>query len=188
MKIKKSSIRIALALGVFVLVALAVFLAAPAPQASACACCSPPGIPNCTVVIEVGVTIARCRVGECTQTWHCECADPHWVLVSEVCPPPGPSPFVDLLSCDPGETPALTVANAEGQLPCGAGIVDDWGHNVFDLTRLECCAEIGEDATVYCLDAEGNWTDEFVGDVTVSLENGTVAFQSKQHGMCAIFP
>jgi hypothetical protein len=110
------------------------------------------------------------------------------MLIRETCPPPGPSPFVDPLFCDPVERPELTVPNADGQLPCGAGVVDDWGHNVFDLTRLECCADIGEDATVYCLDTEGNWTDEFVSDVTVSLENSTVAFLTERHGMCAIFP
>jgi len=188
MRIKKTHLRIGLAIVVAALAAVVALLAAPAPQVSAC-CCSIPPESGCQVTSSCSGTTAVCESGECTRTWHCTCTT-GWGLVSEICPlpPPGPSPFVDLFSCDPAETPELTVPNADGQLPCGAGLVDEWGNNVFDLTELTCCAGITEDATVYCLDAEGHWTNEFVSEVTVSLANGTVAFQATQHGMCAIFP
>jgi hypothetical protein len=64
--------------------------------------------------------------------------------------------------------------------------VSHWGHNVFALDDLAGCT--GEGYTVYCMDDDGNWTDEFVSEVTYNAENNTVAFQAKQHGLCAVFP
>jgi hypothetical protein len=89
----------------------------------------------------------------------------------------------------------MTVPNGDGVLPVGAFYVDSWGHHVAKLVDYPASLNYGDALTVMCLNAEGQWTDEYVYDVTVSLAApwedpalSTIAFKSGQHGTCGIFP
>jgi hypothetical protein len=95
---------------------------------------------------------------------------------------PDPSPYVFPLS----EHPAMNQAGPGGAVPCGMFDVGGWGHRVADLKQFPACTP--PDLTVYCLDEDGNWTQDDISGIVASAENNTVAFQSGQHGVCGIFP
>lgn len=93
------------------------------------------------------------------------------------------NPYVIPLPQDSGE---MTVTLPGGIVPCGAGTVETWGHRIFRLSEYPDCEAYSPNLTVYCMDGEGNWTDDSVSDVAVGADE--VSFEAMQTGVCALFP
>ena len=107
----------------------------------------------------------------------------------ESAPPEQPSavedsPFVAPL---PADSPEMAVPGPGGVMPCGMGRVG-WGRRVFRLGDFPACQSAFPNLTVYCLDANATWVDVTVSSVAVSPADNTVAFESSQEGLCALFP
>lgn len=90
-------------------------------------------------------------------------------------------PYNDALS-----QPYYGIANPNGITPCG--IFDAMGHGfkVVPLSEFPRCE--AERYTVYCLNGQSQWTNEFVLEIAMSDDSTAVEFQSRQDGLCALFP
>ncbi len=99
-------------------------------------------------------------------------------------PTPTYNPFVIPL---PADRPEMEVETDDGTLPCGIAQVD-WGFRVFVMNDYPACKEFFPDLTVYCLDAEAHWTDQAIENVRVSRRDNNVTFDSRQEGICGLFP
>ncbi len=183
--VKRSRLRVLTLVAVATLIALALALAGQFifPNLAQAGLPPPPGETDCRFTFDGFNTWAVCESKDhCTRTYKLDCG---WVLVKKVCPPPGPSLYVEPL---PGDDPAMFVPGPGGMLPCGVFDVLMWGHRVAQLDSFPGCAPYGGDLTVYCLNDQGTWTNDYISDVLFTLANNDIAFQSMQHGTCGLFP
>lgn len=75
------------------------------------------------------------------------------------------------------------VPDAEGVSPCGVFDVNGWGRKYVGLTDFPACTA---PVSVRCLNGDGEWTADTVGDV-VMQGDWEVDFTSHQHGICGLF-
>lgn len=121
-------------------------------------------------LVRIGVALAI------TATMAAACGQP-------VTPPPEEDPYVDPL---PADSPEMNMPGPGGVMPCGVGDAHGWGRRVFIISDYPACKRLFPDVTVYCLDAEGNWRDETVANITYSPNE--ITFDVMQEGLCGIFP
>ena len=87
---------------------------------------------------------------------------------------------------DTQSQPYYGIANPDGIPPCG--VFDALGHGfkVVPLSEFPHCE--AERYSVYCLNGQSQWTNEFVLEIEMSEDGSAVEFQSRQDGLCALFP
>ncbi|MBN1428729.1 MAG: hypothetical protein JXB07_10110 [Anaerolineae bacterium] len=85
----------------------------------------------------------------------------------------------------PNNRAEMSVALPDGTLPCGLGQVE-WGHQVFRAEDYPACQSAFPSVTVYCLDAQAQWTPDDIEITETTM--GTIILEAQREGICGIFP
>lgn len=78
------------------------------------------------------------------------------------------------------------IANPVNVTPCGVFNVNGHGDKIVTMAQYPACRAAAYE--VYCLDANAQWINDAVTNVSTAVDGESVTFTSAQDGLCAVFP